>query len=226
MNWLTNFVRPKIRALVAQDRGAGESLAQVPGLRADDLPPRPGGQPHGLPHCGHHMRIGVKQRLELLFDDGAFDRIELPKVELDPLHFRDRKRYTDRLQGGAGEDRASRMRSSSRTARSAGIKAVVAAFNFDFMGGSMGVAVGEGLVPPPSSRSEQRGADRRSRLGRRAHAGRHPLADADAAHRDRGRPREGGRPALHRAADRSDHRRRHRLLRHAGRHPHRRARRA
>ena len=64
----------------------------------------------------------------------------------DPLRFRDTKRYADRLQGGARQDRHRRTRSRSRTARIGGHKAVVAAMDFDFMGGSMGAAVGEGFV--------------------------------------------------------------------------------
>jgi acetyl-CoA carboxylase carboxyl transferase subunit beta len=97
------------------------------------------------PHCGHHMRIGVKRRLELLFDDGQYERAETPKVEVDPLKFRDRKRYTDRLkeaQSQAGEQDAIIVASG----RIQGIETVVAAFNFDFMAGSMGMAVGEGLI--------------------------------------------------------------------------------
>ena len=97
------------------------------------------------PHCGHHMRLSVQKRLELLFDDGAFTRIDLPKADLDPLKFRDRKRYTDRLkesQAATGEADAIVVAHG----RIGGHPAVIGAFNFAFMGGSMGVAVGDGLV--------------------------------------------------------------------------------
>ena len=97
------------------------------------------------PHCGHHMRLRRQRRLELLFDDGKYNRIELPKSELDPLKFRDRKRYTDRLneaQAKTGEQDAIIVAHGTM----GGLPAVVAAFNFDFMGGSMGIAVGEGLI--------------------------------------------------------------------------------
>src|SRR6185369_12317753 len=97
------------------------------------------------PHCGHHLRLGVKRRLELLFDEGQYERAELAKVEVDPLKFRDRKRYTDRLkeaQSQVGEQDAIIVASG----RIQGIETVVAAFNFDFMAGSMGMAVGEGLI--------------------------------------------------------------------------------
>jgi acetyl-CoA carboxylase carboxyl transferase subunit beta len=91
------------------------------------------------------MRIGVKRRLELLFDDGDYQRIELPRSEPDPLKFRDRKRYSDRLresQARTGEPDAVIVAHG----RMGGIGVVIAAFNFDFMGGSMGTAVGEGLI--------------------------------------------------------------------------------
>jgi acetyl-CoA carboxylase carboxyl transferase subunit beta len=96
-------------------------------------------------HCGHHMRIGVQRRLELLFDDGEFQRIELPRSEPDPLKFRDKKRYSDRLresQARTGEPDAVIVAHG----KMGGIGVVIAAFNFDFMGGSMGTAVGEGLI--------------------------------------------------------------------------------
>jgi acetyl-CoA carboxylase carboxyl transferase subunit beta len=91
------------------------------------------------------MRLPAKRRLETLFDDGAYARIELPKVALDPLKFRDQKKYVDRLK-------AAREKTGEQDAilvahgRIGGMGAVVAVFDFEFQGGSMGLAVGEGLV--------------------------------------------------------------------------------
>jgi len=96
-------------------------------------------------HCGHHMRVGALERLQWTFDDGHFTRIELPKVPADPLGFRDTKRYSDRLK----EARAKTGLEDALVVAHgtvAGQKAVIAAMAFDFMGGSMGAAVGEGLV--------------------------------------------------------------------------------
>jgi acetyl-CoA carboxylase carboxyl transferase subunit beta len=96
-------------------------------------------------HCGHHMRLTVKKRLGMLFDDGQFQRIELPKVADDPLKFKDQKRYTDRLKdtrSKTGETDAIVVAHG----RMGGMNVVAACFNFDFQGGSMGVAVGEGIV--------------------------------------------------------------------------------
>src|SRR3546814_11761246 len=58
---------------------------------------------HVCPHCGHHLRVSAKQRLAMLFDDGRYNRIELPKAPPDPLTFRDQKRYTERLKDAQGK---------------------------------------------------------------------------------------------------------------------------
>ena len=113
------------------------------------------------------------------------------------------------------------MLSLSPMAGSAAHQAVIAAFDFGFMGGSMGIAVGEAVLAAAQARGlAGGGADRRAGFGRRPHAGGHAVVDADAAHDHRCRHGQGGRPALHRAADRPDDRRRLRLVRDARRrHP-------
>jgi acetyl-CoA carboxylase carboxyl transferase subunit beta len=145
MSWLTNFVRPKIRALVKKPDTPENLWDKCPSCGQMIFHRELEANQRVCPHCGHHLRIGVKRRLELLFDEGQYERAELPKVEADPLKFRDRKRYTDRIkeaQSKAGEPDAIIVASG----RIQGIETVVAAFNFDFMGGSMGMAVGEGLI--------------------------------------------------------------------------------
>jgi acetyl-CoA carboxylase carboxyl transferase subunit beta len=145
MNWLTNYVRPKLQALV-RPKDVPENLwHKCPGcghmIFHRDLEKAL----HVCQHCGHHMRLSVKKRLEILFDDGHYTRIELPKVVEDPLKFKDQKRYTDRLKD-------TRAKTGEQDAivvghgKMGGQSVVVAAFNFDFQGGSMGVAVGEGIV--------------------------------------------------------------------------------
>ncbi|MES1152505.1 MAG: acetyl-CoA carboxylase, carboxyltransferase subunit beta [Dongia sp.] len=145
MSWLTNFVRPKIRALVKKPDTPENLWDKCPSCGQMIFHRELEANQRVCPHCGHHLRIGVKRRLELLFDEGLYERAELPKVEVDPLKFRDRKRYTDRIkeaQSKAGEQDAIIVASG----KIHGIEIVVAAFNFDFMGGSMGMAVGEGLI--------------------------------------------------------------------------------
>ncbi len=97
------------------------------------------------PHCGHHMRASAADRLNWTFDEGSFTRIDLPKVVVDPLKFRDQKRYADRLR--EARDTA-KQEDALLVAHGTigGHKAVVAAMEFAFMAGSMGGAVGEGLV--------------------------------------------------------------------------------
>lgn len=145
MSWLTNFVRPKLQALVRK-ADVPENLWEKCTACGQMIFHRElEANFRVCPHCGHHMRIGWKQRLQLLLDDGAFERIEFRRPEPDPLRFRDRKRYTERLkeaQAKTGEYDAIVVASG----RIGGFPAIIAVFNFDFMGGSMGVAVGEGLL--------------------------------------------------------------------------------
>ncbi len=145
MNWLTNFVRPKIRALV-QSKDVPENLwEKCPNCGAMVFHRELENNQRVCPHCSHHLRISAKRRLEMLLDDGAYDRVELPKPLSDPLKFRDNKRYTDRLrdaQNKTGETDAIMV----ARGKMGGHPIVVAVFDFAFMGGSMGIAVGQGLV--------------------------------------------------------------------------------
>lgn len=145
MNWLTNFIRPKIKALVRK--------ADVPENLWDKCPACTKMVFHRdleanqrvCPHCGHHLRLHAKRRLELLFDDSVYTRIELPKTPADPLRFRDTKRYGDRLKDA--RDKTSETDAILVAHGTIGrMPVVIAAFDFEFMGGSMGIAVGEGLV--------------------------------------------------------------------------------
>jgi acetyl-CoA carboxylase carboxyl transferase subunit beta len=97
------------------------------------------------PHCSHHMRVGAVERLGFTFDEGSFTRIELPKVIADPLRFRDTKRYTDRLKEARDKTHLDDALVVAH-GKIEGQQAVVGAMDFDFIGGSMGAAVGEGIV--------------------------------------------------------------------------------
>ena len=145
MNWLTNFVRPKIKALVGKTDVPENLWDKCPSCTKMIFHRDLESNARVCPHCGHHLRLGAKRRLELLFDDGAYTRIELPRSPVDPLRFRDRKRYTDRLkeaQAKSGEQDAAIVAHG----RIGGVPVVVCAFNFEFLGGSMGVAVGEAIL--------------------------------------------------------------------------------
>jgi acetyl-CoA carboxylase carboxyl transferase subunit beta len=146
MSWLSNFVLPKIRAVVAKK--------EVPDNLWDKCPKceqmlfhRELEQNLFVCHnCGHHMRLDARRRMEMLFDDGQYTRIELPKTIQDPLKFRDRKRYADRLKEAQSRPASTRDALMVAHGKIGGHAAVVAAFEFEFMGGSMGIAVGEGLL--------------------------------------------------------------------------------
>ena len=145
MNWLTNFVRPKLQALTRKAESPDNLWEKCPGCGQMIFHRELDANLRVCPHCSHHFRIGWKRRLELLFDEGKFERIDLPKSPVDPLKFRDVKRYTDRLkdaQGRTGEADAIVVAHGTL----GGEPAVAAAFNFEFMGGSMGMAVGDGLI--------------------------------------------------------------------------------
>ena len=146
MSWLTNFVLPKIRAAVGR-KGVPDNLwHKCPGCEQMLFYRELEANLHVCRNCGHHLRIGVERRLKILFDNAAFTRIELPKTVVDPLKFRDCKRYTDRLKEG---QMVSGPRSDAVVVahgRIGGWPAVVAAFEFGFMGGSMGIAAGEALL--------------------------------------------------------------------------------
>lgn len=146
MNWLSNFIRPKIRSLVTQQKDVPDNLWQkCPSCEGMLFNRDLGENLHVCYHCGHHMKIAVADRLTQLFDDGKWDDIRVPRVAQDPLKFKDRKRYADRLKEAQGKARREDGIVVAR-GKIGGNPVVAAAFDFGFMGGSMGAGVGEGLV--------------------------------------------------------------------------------
>ncbi|MGE0503284.1 MAG: acetyl-CoA carboxylase, carboxyltransferase subunit beta [Rhizobiaceae bacterium] len=145
MNWITNYVRPKINSMLGRrempenlwikDPETGEMVFHK------DLEQNQ----WVVPSSGHHMRIGAKERLRFFMDDGAYEAIETPKVVVDPLRFRDEKRYVDRL-------RDARTKTSlddavlSGLGTIDGLPIVAAVQDFSFMGGSLGMAAGEAII--------------------------------------------------------------------------------
>ncbi|MBX9795575.1 acetyl-CoA carboxylase, carboxyltransferase subunit beta [Sphingomonas sp.] len=100
---------------------------------------------HVCPHCQHHERIGPKERFAQLFDAGSMQQLPAPKVTEDPLKFRDSKRYADRLRAARAATNESDALVNAR-GLIGGYRAVVGVQDFAFMGGSMGLAVGEAFV--------------------------------------------------------------------------------
>ena len=147
MNWITNFVRPRIKGLIA--RGATTSTPdnlwrKCPGcaemiFHRDLLIAQ-----NVCPQCGHHMRIGAEERLAALLDGDA-DILANPEVPQDPLHFRDDKRYTDRLKDARAKTGQEDALVAARGTID-GLPVMLAVQSFDFMGGSLGLATAEALL--------------------------------------------------------------------------------
>jgi len=146
MNWITNSVLPKIKALVQPREVPDNFWTKCPSCDEMIFHRQLEENHQVCPNCDHHFKLGVDERLAMLFDDGEATVIELPAIQTtDPLKFRDRKRYTDRLkeaQSKSGRDDAMVVAHGAL----GGHPAVVAILSFDFMGGSMGVAVGDALI--------------------------------------------------------------------------------
>jgi acetyl-CoA carboxylase carboxyl transferase subunit beta len=157
MNWLTNYVLPKIRAFARRD--VPDNLwKKCPGCEQMLFHRELAANLEVCRQCGHHFRIGSDARFKLLFDGADFARIEPPRVAADPLHFRDKKRYGERLREGQAALGPGSDAVALAEGRIGGVAAIVAAFDFAFMGGSMGRAVGEALVAASRRAVERRAA--------------------------------------------------------------------
>jgi len=146
MNWLKDFVRPKLKELVGGGKDIPENLwHQCPSCQQMIFHRDLEANLNVCQHCGHHMRIGVGKRLGLLFDGGAYKTAQFSSPVVDPLKFKDLKKYADRVkdsQAKTAEDDALIVAHG----KMGGQNVVIAAFNFAFMGGSMGTVVGEGIL--------------------------------------------------------------------------------
>ena len=145
MSWLTEFVRPKIRNLLGKREVPDNLWTQCGACNQMIFVKELERTLKVCPHCGHHMRALVNERLDWTFDEGSFTRIELPKAPVDPLGFRDQKRYSDRLKENRSKthlDEALVVAHGTIT----GHRAVVGIMAFEFLAGTMGAALGEGVV--------------------------------------------------------------------------------
>ena len=147
MNWIANFVRPRIKSLM-QRKGpeTPENLwTKCPGCGEMIFHRDLVAAQHVCPQCGHHLRIGPRERFAAIFDAGAYEELPLPPVATDPLKFRDEKRYADRIR----DARAKTGRQEALVAARGtidGTPVMIAVQPFDYMGGSLGMGVGEALV--------------------------------------------------------------------------------
>lgn len=145
MNWLTSYVRPKLQSLVGAKEIPDNLWEKCPSCGAMIYHRELEQNSFICNQCNHHMRINPKQRLEMLFDDGRYNEIELPQTKDDPLDFSDLKDYSDRLK----DARKKTQRRDAIVVASGtmdGQPVVIGVFDFAFMGGSMGTAVGEAII--------------------------------------------------------------------------------
>jgi acetyl-CoA carboxylase carboxyl transferase subunit beta len=144
MNWISEWALPKIKTLFGTREVPDNLWHKCPSCEQMIFHRDLERGLHVCPHCGHHMRLSAQARLDATFDPG-WQRIELPKAPADPLRFRDQRRYSDRLKESQTKTTLDDAVIVGHGAIE-GRRAVLAAFEFSFMGGSMGAAVGEALV--------------------------------------------------------------------------------
>jgi acetyl-CoA carboxylase carboxyl transferase subunit beta len=145
VNWIKNVVRPKIRGLLSKRELPDNMWIKCPetgqmvfyrDLEANQFV---------IPGSDFHMRVDARIRLKLLFDGGVYETVPVPEVPLDPLKFRDERRYTDRLKEArakTGLDDAMLIGIGELD----GLTTVSAVQDFGFMGGSLGMAAGEAVI--------------------------------------------------------------------------------
>ena len=144
MNWLTRLTPPGIKDIFSKRDTPDNLWIKCPKSNemvfSADLP----GLLHVTP-AGHHLRIGPQMRMEYTFDNQTYNEINIPEVAKDPLKFKDDQKYTDRLK-------KARAKTGDQDAMTIGvgqihgISTVVLVQNFAFMGGSLGMAAGEGFI--------------------------------------------------------------------------------
>jgi acetyl-CoA carboxylase carboxyl transferase subunit beta len=146
MNWIANFVRPKIKSLIGAKSDTPENLwKKCPACGEMIFHRDLEAAQNVCPNCGHHLRVGPKERFTALFDAGVYEEMVPPTVPADPLKFRDERRYADRLKDSRNKTGRQEALVAARGTLD-GLPVMVAVQPFDFLGGSLGMGVGEALV--------------------------------------------------------------------------------
>ena len=145
MNWITNYVRPRINSMLGRREVPENLWIKCPETGEMVFHKDLEDNKWVIPASGYHMKMPAKARLADLFDDGVYEALPQPKVAQDPLKFRDSKKYTDRLKD-------SRIKTEQEdtilagVGKVRGVKLVAVVHEFNFMGGSLGIAAGEAIV--------------------------------------------------------------------------------
>ena len=145
MNWISNYVRPKINSIFSRRETPDNLWSKCDECGTMLFHRELSDAQNVCPNCDHHMHIDPRERFEHLFDGGIFAEIDVPKAVADPLQFRDQKKYPERMkaaQKATGEPEAMLVVEGEigRT------PIVAAGQNFKFMGGSMGMHVGNAII--------------------------------------------------------------------------------
>ena len=145
MNWISNFVRPKINAIFSR-KGSSETLwVKCESCSSMIFHKEFSQNLNVCPSCNYHMYMSPKDRFISIFDDGAYSLIDYASPEQDPLNFKDTKKYTDRIKD-AQRSTGQKEAISISEGQLGGMKTVIACQDFKFMGGSMGMAVGNAIL--------------------------------------------------------------------------------
>lgn len=145
MNWISNYVRPKINSLFSRREVPENLWTKCPECGTMLFHRELAGNLNVCTNCDHHMAISPRDRFRSLFDGGIFTEVKVPEPVSDPLHFRDQKKYPDRLkaaQKATGEKEAMLV-AEGEMGRT---PVVLVAQDFAFMGGSMSMYVGNAIV--------------------------------------------------------------------------------
>ncbi len=145
MNWITNYVRPKINSMLGRREVPENLWIKCPETGEMVFHRDLEENKWVIPASGFHMKMPAKARLKDLFDDGVYEALPQPKVAQDPLKFRDSKKYTDRLRDSrAKTEMEDTILAGVGTVE--GLKLVAVVHEFAFMGGSLGIAAGEAII--------------------------------------------------------------------------------
>ena len=146
MNWITNSVLPRIKALVQPKEVPDNFWVKCKGCNEMLFHRQLEENLQVCPRCDYHMPLTCKNRLKALFDGGSYEEIALKDgTTLDPLKFRDKRKYLDRIKEARSKT-GLKDAISLASGRVNGLDIIIAVFSFEFMGGSMGSAVGNAII--------------------------------------------------------------------------------
>jgi acetyl-CoA carboxylase carboxyl transferase subunit beta len=145
MNWLTNVVRPKIRNFLARRETPENLWIKCPETGQLVFYKDVEANQFVIPSSNYHMRMGAAPRLKSMFDGETWLDIAVPEVATDPLKFRDERRYVDRLRDARAKTNLTDAVKLG-LGKIDGLPVVIGVQDFDFMGGSLGMAAGEAVI--------------------------------------------------------------------------------